>query len=763
MLKKSLIFGSVALLITALIALTGCSQATDGKTTVFRENYIYGKAVPADSAQAIIEKALTADRPIILADGLEFYDNDAVVDFKDAKVRVEGTVRIKGNLILNTAHATVDYVQGGLVIVDSGAYFIYNGDGEAITGLTTGGGTRVQYTENPLIVTGTADHIAVDNYTIGKDFLNIKPEVDAVFVLKTLTISGESADPTNEKVFRALGNVDVVGNNDKTIASGDFVFGPGSVLTNSAGDVSVTVPTLALLRNVAPIAGSTITVTNKKADANNDPITLTIKEAVRGPGELALKGGFDGADVYFSGLTLTEVAEGGKVRIDPAIDDDGVVTITKNAGSIDFANVVLGGADGGVNIGTNAETGEITFLPPFTAAGELLVTPITATTNNGTIRFADNVKLGADFTGIKGGAGQVLFAGSLNADAFAVTLGTKVVFGTNFLRTPTTNMVTTFNGDVVLTYDNSTLDFGSAASQVNVILGAGKTIYVGDAPILGAGDTPLTLALPASVSFTLSSVGASVDAEEADVQAALHTLTFSNPWDSTSAGVLKVRPGAILNIPGDKTFETSGTVSLALEDGATLQFGYVSGNSEAGKLDIGDTVITSSTAAVAGTLSAQGGTVTFGNNKIEGSGAAKLVTVEDTPFAITLSDSSKSLTLKAVDLDLQTGASLVIEPTSGVSAYNKVILERGAVPGKITFGAGPGSPVPSSGLPGTLGFGRTGNLDGKANNGIITTTTGDLEGELVSLSGGLKTNLNILGYDNNTGTVTLVADTEISQ
>jgi hypothetical protein len=115
--------------------------------------------------------------------------------------------------------------------------------------------------------------------------------------------------------------------------------------------------------------------------------------------------------------------------------------------------------------------------------------------------------------------------------------------------------------------------------------------------------------------------------------------------------------------------------------------------------------------------------------------------------------------LGAVELDLQTAGSVVL--MLHASNFNSVVLASGAVPGKITFTASPGSPLPASVLTSTTGIGVTGNLNNKPGNGIIITTTGGAEddlGELVSASGGAKTSLTIQG---GTTGVTLSAETAI--
>jgi hypothetical protein len=534
MLKKSLIFGSVALLITALIALTGCSQATDGKTTVLRENYIYGDNVTAESAQKAVDSAILKGRPIILADGLIIKDSDAVVDFKDADVRVEGTVNLVGeDLILNTAHANVTYVDGGLIVVDAGAYFIYNGDGYDIAIISAGIGTRVQYTTSPMKTQGTAYAIAIDNYELNvRDFMDIKADVDTIFVLDTLTVNNPAVVPTSDRVFVALGDVDVVADNPTSLNTGNFVFGPGSTLINSAGTVTVGLLDTVKVRNIAPIAGSAIIISGA---ADN----LTIAEKVQGPGEVRL------AAAALGHVTIwDEISEDGKLQLGAFSTTPGASSfrirhrdINKtavNKGTVQFNNAAL--PTEGISIADNK--GNVNFIPPLPT----LSVPIKVPVNDGAINFGENVTLTVPFTGITTGAGKVVFYGTFNAVDQGVEIGTDVVFGQTgatisallggpvwgFERGVGTTVTTKFNGNVDVVYGGG-LNFGTNGTPANVTLKKGKQISVGGVPLLAAGpDDPLVFAPTTNTLFALVNPLAS-DAEDAAlVAAAQATLVLTS-------------------------------------------------------------------------------------------------------------------------------------------------------------------------------------------------------------------------------------------
>ena len=750
MLKKSLIFGSVALLLTALIALTGCSQATEGNTTVLKENYLYGTGVSAKSAQAAIDNAIRNGQEVIFADGLEFADDDTTVDLKTAKVRVEGTVTLKGQndgLVLNGAHADVQYRDGGVILVGAKAYFIYNGTGEEVTSI---GGTRVEYTRDPMIVMGTADHIAVDTYTIGTSFGNIKEEVKTLFVLDTLTVTKDSVTP--DRMFVPLGKVDVTGNNS-AVFTGPVWFGPGSTLINSAGDVTIGLPGTALLRNIAPTG--TITFTGGGT-------SLKIKETVQGPGSVVL-----GA-APLTALEINAIGEGAVVTV-PAVS--GSAGITDNKGSVMFSSATIPAA--GVGVGVN--TGTVTFVPAFSA----VVSPIIKTDqNDGEILFAQSVTLGAAFNGIEGGKGKVVFNGTFNASTFAVELGTDVDFLSGYTRATATTAATTFKGNVNLAQGKH-LDFGTpTGTPPTVTLAKGKVISVSGTlngasvttPVLAAGeDEDLVLDPVASAPFSLKTLPAVSDGDAAEEEIKVKTLSITFSPETTSgltSGTLRVLPGAILEIPGAGTLSVGGTgelPSLVLEDGAGIQFAFLVST---GSLDIGNTVITNDGAA--GALTAQG-TVAFGLNAITGK-AGSILRLHDAagevPAVITVGDSGTTagtLTLKAVELDLQTAGSLVIGKGTTGPAQSAVVLALGAAPGKITFIAGQGTPLPAAALTDDMGIGLADNLNDKPGNGIIVTTTGAIDGELISVSGGLKSTFTILGDVNAGSDLTLAADTGIAE
>ena len=104
MLKKSLIFGSAALLVTALIALTGCPTDSDSGSSSQSQgtNYVYGATTPG-GVQAAVDAGIAASRTVVITDGTVI-NSAGVIDFKTASVRIEGRVTTtdgNGPVIIN--------------------------------------------------------------------------------------------------------------------------------------------------------------------------------------------------------------------------------------------------------------------------------------------------------------------------------------------------------------------------------------------------------------------------------------------------------------------------------------------------------------------------------------------------------------------------------------------------------------------------------------------------------------------------------------
>jgi hypothetical protein len=757
MLKKSLIFGSAALVLIALIALTGCSQATGSDKTVRRgENYIYDNP-SQETAQKAIDRAPATGRDVVLVDGIKFTGN-GLIDFKEATVQVEGRVDVgdigsQDRLILNASKATFVYAPGAAIEVNRG-YFIYRGTGVEINAHQTSGGYRVQYTTDPLITMGTADQIAVDSYTIGDktDFIDIKTEVHTLIVLDTLTVTKDSVDPTKGgKRFVGLKTVDVTGSNTAAFANRGVVFYEGSTLISSNTDpVTITFPSGGVdeLGNIQ--VDNQITLTNTVPDSASGA-AFSVLGVVEGPGTLVIRP----AATVTNALTvnLPEVAAGGAVTIDNgAIATGPTITIGRNSGEVDIVATQTSAA--GVTVTTN--TGAINFTKPITTS---LVLAVEA--NNGAITFGEDVTLAGGFEGIKAGTGKVVFSGSLNTGANAVTIGTDVVFDGGLTRSGAG--IHTYKGNVTLGY-NQTLDFGATATAIN--LAPGKTIYVADVPVLAAGSetAPLTLT-PVAGGFKLTTPTVNTETPEELIPVYRKTLEMARAGSAVGGiasitGTLRVLGNLVLTASSDsndKVDITTSTGKLALEPGALLQVVGMAatGNGSTVTFGTGITLGLGTTTADeegTGTFRAVDGAVIFGESAITGSSPAAKLLLADLEEAVEPGDEgvinvtgSSILKLSSVDLvfddagvtggllRLANGTTLTLDSNNGK-------------PGKITFTTGTGVVLTSTARGAITGIATV--VDSKAiptGSDAVIITDGEAGGTLYSISAGPLFSSTIVG------------------
>jgi hypothetical protein len=173
-------------------------------------------------------------------------------------------------------------------------------------------------------------------------------------------------------------------------------------------------------------------------------------------------------------------------------------------------------------------------------------------------------------------------------------------------------------------------------------------------------------------------------------------------------GTLQVVPGATLEVSaGATTMElatkpaVAGNVLpigyLALADGATLSLATAAGGANIGSVDIGDTDIT-----IASTITASGGTVTLGNNMIQGSvsGAALKVVKGNATFRT----NAGRLTLEQVNLDLITSGVL-----GTTVATDRLSLTKGA---KLTLKTDEGGVETPRRNIGAAGAGNNAEIEG---------------------------------------------------
>jgi hypothetical protein len=753
MLKKYMIFGSVVLLLAALLTVTGCSQATDsdGTTLVIGENHLFGYA-DQDAVARAVASAKATGRSVVISDGTWLVSNGAlrgVADFEKLPVRVEGSVTVSAGVIVNAAFASLTFAEGASITVHREGAFIYQGDGDdkKIGTDPTNPGYKVKFVTDPKLGTqGTDQHVAILDYKIGADFANIAPHITHLYVLDKITVdAGSIAEPGvagNPRVI-ALGTVALEASNSLVFAHTKFKyfqFTGSSVLTSTAPSLTLTLGDEEDYV-VLPTIDATVPLTIQGRLAGIEGLTIA---GIKGPAPLTIKD-----DTHIGALTITEIVEGALVSVStPALGD---VTITKNAGSISLGAPDLAGS---ITIGNNVTTGTITI-----AAGNIdqnvtvktensgtinfdaptITSPavVTIARNTGEVNFVQNLSVttskgikvpvntdtgvinfyGTFTSGVLGdgdltpaafanniaGSGKLVFGG-LATFGGNTNIDSNLVFNAGFTQAANTTLA--LGGDVTLANGQSiTIGFGTGS----ITLKEAKKLLVGDVPVLVGGAGGAKIKPPNSTPALTLLAGIRVPDDEDDLN--YKTLALTGGSITGIDGDLRIAGTGLLFT--ETTIET-GLGSLTLEDGAILLLPSTDSKVTLGTTTGTDTVI----AGTGGTggdyptiayatpvqFAASGGAVSLGSNKISGSGAT-LVSPEDITGGpqITLGDlasgsANKILTIAGVNLDLQFGGSLAIaKATAGTPApVNKVILEAGANPGKITLGDDTGTTFGSS-------------------------------------------------------------------
>jgi hypothetical protein len=665
MLKKSLIFGSVALFLTALIALTGCSQATDSETTVTKyENYLYG-TVDAPTVQTAINAAARDNRPVVLTDKLKIFDSgDGVVRFGNANVRVEGYVEVSANggatLVIDASHATLEYVDSGTIAVGPNSYFIFNGS-DGLIKSTLGGGTRVQYSTNlTLPPHNDADAVAVDGYTLttSSSDSSIPIEYKNIFILEKLTVPAASQIPSGRKIYM-VGTAEVTGAGTSAFASAATgpVFLPNSVLTATVPD-PIQVETGYPLTAAIVRADSDITI--NAVDGTSDAAVVSIGR-VEGAGTLTITG------IGTSGVGTAALSS---------------VGIGENAGTVSLKNLTTS-----ATVGVTANDGVLSVdqkLTTFTGS-------VKSASNQGKIRFTDTVatSTGADFDSL--GSGEVIFDDTLTIGA-ALTITNDVVFNGNVS-----------NGAFALTLGNVFLKAGAEIVSTGVgslTINKGKSFKLGgrygisDTEILAVGSAPtdgaFVLTTGAGTKLAARAVSLAEREGDEDINDLASTLILSGLTSGGTAaytGSLRIVGGS-LQIPsgGVHTLGTSALAGTLTLDGGLLK---LDGTAKIQYTDANSLVL-EGTGAATGTVSVLGSTspATIAIDAISGSGVLTLgVDSEDTAYlapriSLGSSSGSKSLTISGVELNLNPTTADSGLQVVGATSANTVILRPGA---KIVF------------------------------------------------------------------------------
>jgi hypothetical protein len=599
MLKKSLIFGSVALFIAALITLTGCPTSVDDDDDSSGTRYahrIYGWNVDPYQAQRAIDNAVAAGQPIVLEDELFILPGE--LNFKNAEVRINGRVIFNGG-VMNMTDAQVSWAPGAKLTMENDGYYIHR------QGTDFGGknfedwvtpAASVWFAERLEDIRPTATRAAVRNFTLGpkaihdysRDSNGISARVSAqglgiLYVLEKLTIPSDAAYPDVVSIA-ALGDLDVTGtiiNNNVRIDLPNLPLLSCSTLTSSRGATVMVEPYNGeiLIPNVRAEAGG-ITITQ-----NGGPDRITIRGKLTGPGTVAVSGsditvyGGNG-NLNISGTILTrwfKIYSTGKVTLNSSTPNS---TLTIRDDSIIMSDVAFGANIANVAINAPLEL-------------------------NGNVTLIN---------------GQALRMSNENS----VTLGTGKTITTQITPARTTQIIpapllTAAGGPVVLTpYVNN--------NSVPI------TLTTGAAP----ADKPESIALAKSI--TLAGGTSNTDA-----------LVIEN-------GTLQVEPQAIFAIAQNLGTGISDPDFgyLTVADGGTLDVAAVTGVVFIGSEGIGDS-------ATGGgfKFTASGGAVTLGNHQITGSApGTKLAPAKGSGGTIGVGGGT--LIFKKVELDLATAGTITL-------------------------------------------------------------------------------------------------------
>jgi hypothetical protein len=602
MLKKYMIFGSVVLLLAALLTMTGCSQATDsdGTTLVIGENHLFGRADQYAVARAVASAKRTG-RSVVISDGTILYGNQQntlpdVADFETLPVRVEGNVWVEGGVIVNAAFANLTFAEGATITVRNRGAFIYQGSDDHIgTEGTTplNIGYKVRYVTDPLRGTqGTDEHVAISDYTIGVDFKNIAPHITNLYVLKKLTVdAGSIAVPGDGDVITndnprviALGTVALEASNSLVFQNLDqFQFTDSAVLTSTAPSLTLT------LIDQTPVL-PTIEATVPLTIVGHTDITKLEIAGIKGPDTLTITNGTTGT--FIKRLTITEVYEGGKVAVSTGtlgIGNSGV-EITKNAGSISLSAAhptAPLAAKSKIEVGTN--TGTITI-----AAATTNNTVISVADNKGTINFDIPTISGT----IEDPATPIYYPGITIAENtgevnFVRDLTVAVGYG---IKAPVNNGAINFYGTFAFTpVVPDPLGDAVPANFARNIAGSGKLVFGGAATFsdsanidcnmefndgfVQAVDTTLGLGgdvtLANGRSITITSDGS--DPATTTLKEGKKLLVGTVPVLIGGAGGATIRPSAVASnflvlaagVPVPDEEEDLGYKTLTLWDGAT--------------------------------------------------------------------------------------------------------------------------------------------------------------------------------------------------
>jgi hypothetical protein len=522
MLKKYMISGSVALLLAALLTLVGCAQATDSHGSgglTLSENHLFGTATGADVARAVAS-AKNSGRAVVLTDGLTISgaagaaEQPDVADFKDLPVRVEGSVTVTGNVIVNGAFANLSFVEtegvSSRITVANGGAFIYSGVQDNIYTSSAPVGFKVKYVANPNeAAQGTDARIAVPSYAVG--VTTVAPHVTHLYVVDKVTVDAFSPIPDvgvtpNKPNVIALGDVDLTESNSAAFGTvgTTFIFARSAVLTSSAAapvtlglpaSATVALPTIAArTQSIIVSAGTAFTSLTINKIEGPQTVTLTtptITALTIGEAAPQAKVAVNGTTV----ITATTITKNeGDISLEGATITGGTITITANSGAIAVSTPTLADAvaitdnNGTIALNSSATTTGAIGVTGSNAGTIIVNTPamasvVTVAANSGTLTFdaPSEIATTAIIT-----VSRNTESGNIN---FAKPVTSLLASG---LKAPNNYGAVNFLGDVT-----ALANLGSADTAADKIAGTGKVVFGGTAtftagPVVIDCDTEFT-------------------------------------------------------------------------------------------------------------------------------------------------------------------------------------------------------------------------------------------------------------------------------
>jgi hypothetical protein len=652
MLKKSLIFGSVALLLTALIALTGCPTEADDDNGSggLGPNHIFG-TVNVGGVQAAVNAAELSGRTLVLTDGVTLFGNEPqnILDFKGATVRIDGVLTVqKGTpVIIDASNAQVTWGEKAKIRFknDDDAYIYRSDDAQAtLAKFDLAAGNRVPLIKDVTEITGTDTEVAMKEYTLGAG--GFPAHVTALYVTDKLTAGVSTLGSKLETVF-ALGEVDVTGVPTFVNGSGGVRLVSTATLTSSAGAVTIGVPSETVLSGVTVQANRSFSI----VPATGAKLRIG---KVEGPGGLTIGNG----DTEISELIINEINANGIVTVRNKNGSTvSEIKIPNTADSEYYGNVVPAGNSGTLNISNGAQFKGLTLLGP------------------GTVAFSDAVT----FTGDATIANDATFSKAITLDPAAAG-----------------DITVTFNGNVNLlggTVGVNPITFGGGSKAHKIVLAAGKQISIaGYASAEAVGKVTLTATGKTKISADPEGKTVPEDTEgfdflekkllkveSAEGSAAANGFELSGDLKLLSAA-LSLGAKTTVNVKGALTLETS-RINLAADssDPATIKLGEVTiaaGTSNSGVID---SELDAEAAANAVSV------VSLKPNLISGLGgdsALKVPTPSSGTNEITITvPASKTLTIAGANLNLAANVTL----KAGAGNVSSIILQGGATPGILTL------------------------------------------------------------------------------